>query len=382
MLEIILYGLYILLMALTIFTAVKLILVFRRFKQAYVSDHKEEVNVESLPSVTVCIPARNEMHAMTDCLDRVIASTYPKLEIIVLDDSSADNTSALIKSFASEGVRFVEGSPLPQAWLGKNHALHHLLEEASGKYVLFMDVDTRIVPDTITKLVSFMTKNDASMISALPVRSDGCRWSVIFSTLRYFWVLLMHRLYSPAVASGAWMIDRSTLEGLGGLKSYKAEIQPESKIASRLLRDGKYQFITSSSLVGVSYEKKWLSQVDTSIRVLPSIFGVSFASNILTLFVMFLLNAPLIVVLTFPVYDWTLIHWLASLQIIFSMAIYGFYTKKVWKRGWWIGALLWPIIIFQELVILMISIYENKTHSVTWKGRKVKIKPAVIESTS
>lgn len=380
MLEIILYGLYTLLMALTVFAAVKLAYEFRRFERVDVSDKKQTEGIKSLPSVTVCIPARNETHAMTDCLGRVIASTYQKLEIIVLDDSSADNTSALIKSFASEGVRFVEGSLLPHGWLGKNHALHHLLQEASGKYVLFMDVDTRIMPDTITNLVLAMTRSEASMISVLPRRSDGLRWSVIFGTLRYFWVLLMHRPNSPAVASSAWMIDRETLEDMGGLESYKADIQPESKLASQLLKSGKYSFLTESA--SISYEKKWSSQVDTSVRLLPSIFGASIASNIAILLVMFLLNAPSVVVLTFPVYDWTLMHWLASLQIIFSMAIYGFYTKKVWKRGWWIGALLWPIIIFQELVILMISIYENKTHSVTWKGRKVKIEPAVIESTS
>ena len=64
---------------------------------------------------------------MNDCLERVVASTYPKLEIIVLDDHSQDNTSALIKSFAHKGVRFVEGTKLPEGWLGKNHALQLLL---------------------------------------------------------------------------------------------------------------------------------------------------------------------------------------------------------------------------------------------------------------
>ena len=48
---------------------------------------------------------------MTDALHRVIASTYPKLEIIVLDDLSADKTPALIKAFAQDGVRFIEGGP-------------------------------------------------------------------------------------------------------------------------------------------------------------------------------------------------------------------------------------------------------------------------------
>ena len=79
---------------------------------------------------------------MTDALHRVIASTYPKLEIIVLDDLSADKTPALIKAFAQDGVRFIEGGPVPKDWLGKNHALDTLLRQASGTYVLFLDVES------------------------------------------------------------------------------------------------------------------------------------------------------------------------------------------------------------------------------------------------
>src|SRR5665648_287743 len=102
-----------------------------------------------LPTVSVCVPARNETHAMTRCLEAVLASDYEKLEVIVLDDSSVDDTSVLIKSFAHEGVRFVSGETLPTGWLGKNHALHGLQNEASGSILLFIDVDTHISPTTI-----------------------------------------------------------------------------------------------------------------------------------------------------------------------------------------------------------------------------------------
>ena len=99
---------------------------------------------DQLPSVSVCIPARNETHAMSECLESVLASDYPKLEAIVLDDHSSDNTSHIIRAFAHAGVRFVEGDELPDDWLGKNFSLQTLANEASGKIILFMDVDTRL----------------------------------------------------------------------------------------------------------------------------------------------------------------------------------------------------------------------------------------------
>ena len=43
-----------------------------------------------LPTVTVAIPARNETKDLDDCLQSLLASNYPKLEIVVLDDCSQD----------------------------------------------------------------------------------------------------------------------------------------------------------------------------------------------------------------------------------------------------------------------------------------------------
>ena len=129
------------------------------------------------PSVSVCIPARNETHAMAQCLERVLASDYKKLEIIVFDDSSTDDTSILVRSFAHAGVRFVPGTALPEGWLGRNHALEVLAREASGTYVVFMDVDTNITPTTISQLVGYMMTENLVMASVLPGRSDTGRAS-------------------------------------------------------------------------------------------------------------------------------------------------------------------------------------------------------------
>ncbi|HEX7483527.1 MAG TPA: glycosyltransferase, partial [Candidatus Saccharimonadales bacterium] len=195
-----------------------------------VRTHKAPVE---LPSVSICIPARNETHAMTQCLERVLSSDYPKMEIIVFDDSSADNTSILVKSFAHAGIRFIPGADLPQGWLGKNHALETLAREASGTYVLFMDVDTHIQTSTISRLVNYMVGEDLRMLSVIPGRNDIWRLSVLVGHLRYFWELILSRPSSPATASSLWMIHRRTLMNtIGGFRSHKAEVEPEEHIAA------------------------------------------------------------------------------------------------------------------------------------------------------
>lgn len=330
-----------------------------------------------LPSVSVCIPARNEHHALADCLERVLASTYEKLEIIVLDDVSGDDTSALIKSFASEGVRFVKGAALPEGWLGKNHALQGLLKEASGTYVLFMDVDTRLSPDAIENMVRYAISTDLTMLSVLPRREDGWRFSVIASPLRYYWEILFHRKRWPATASNAWMIRRKVLEDhFHGFEPFKKDIQPESKIAAELGTEHDYHFLIGTEEFGVAYEKKWRSQLITGVRLVFPILNNDVGLGIMALIDLILLFVPFIVLLSIFFTPLSFIHPYALLVAFIACASYGSYTRLVWRKGWWLGALLLPFILLQEVIIVIASIIQYKRKTVTWKGRRL-IQPEV-----
>ena len=370
MLELTLYGLDFALTMVGVFFVIKLGYAFEHFKPK--RPIGPVVDLKDLPSVSVCIPARNEAHAMTQCLERVIASNYPKLEIIVLDDSSADDTSFLIKSFAHAGVRFVEGARLPTGWLGKNYALEGLLGEASGSFVLYMDVDTQLAPDTIGQLVAFAASEAAAMVSVLPRRQDGWRLSLLLGSLRYYWELMLHRRSAPAVASGAWLINRRVLlDELGGFASYKNDIQPEAKLAAKLLERDGYRFIIGTPELGVSYEKKWSSQVDTSIRLLYPLLGGRLAGNLLALVGLCLLNLPSLVLLIGLFDGWGIIQTVATWQLCVFGALYGLYLDRVWQKGWWLGLMLWPVVIAQEAIILGLSIGRYRSHRVNWKGRPI-----------
>ncbi|OYX43480.1 hypothetical protein B7Y94_01425 [Candidatus Saccharibacteria bacterium 32-49-12] len=252
----------------------RLNLMIKRFSANDLPELKPLTNQDEMASVSVCIPARNESHAMTECLQSVLLSKYPKLEILVLDDQSADKTPSLIKAFAHDGVRFIEGTPSPAGWLGKNHALNQLLGEASGRLVLFMDVDTRIKPDTIGRLVSYMNARQANMISVIPRRDDGPRASVVFAPLRYLWEILFDRHQAPAVSSAVWMLDRHQFEqDFADFSKLRHVIQPEAHIAATYRDDHTYRLLMSSEKLGVSQQKKWRSQIDTSIRLLYPLIG-------------------------------------------------------------------------------------------------------------
>jgi len=373
MLQVILFVLYAVLVGIFGLAAWRLRWALRRFRVKTLMTSKK--TIDDLPSVSVCMPARNENHVMDDALRSVIASTYPKLEIIVLDDLSGDNTSALIKAYAHEGVRFVEGTPLPDGWLGKNHALEALAHEASGTYVLYMDVDTRIAPDTIEELVAYAQQENAAMVSVLPRRQDGPRASVLFSSLRYFWEIMFHRAESPATASGAWMIDRTVLlQRLGGFDTYKDAVQPESKLSAALMATNEYRFLIGTELLGVTYEKKWRSQLMTSVRLLFPLLHSRLLSAVVATLDVLIIASPLLIVLSGFVVGWSFNQAIAGALWLMYAGLYAVYAKRVWNRGWLLGGLLWGFIALQEAVLIMASAVLYKQNKVTWKGRLVSAK--------
>ncbi len=349
----------------------RLLVLLRRFTRSDISPPPS--SLKELPTVSVCIPARNETHAMTQCLERVIASTYQKLEVIVLDDASADNTSILIKSFAHAGVRFVEGGELPDGWLGKNYAQHELYKQSSGEYILYLDVDTHIAPHTVDSLISLALTENASVVSVLPTRDDAWRNSILFATLRHFWAILSHTVRHPAATSNAWLVQKDFLDdNFNGLDHLKTVAAPERSVATFASRQRQYRFFVSTKEIGVSYEKKWLSQCQTSIRLLYPFFGGKPIRVLAGLATLLLLLTPFAVLVTALFTSWYTVHSLALAVSILLVSVYMIYTARVWRSGWLVGGIIFPLILAQECCLLIASMYAYATGSVTWKGRPIR----------
>ena len=326
-----------------------------------------------LPSVTVCIPARNERHAMTRCLENVLSSKYPKMEVLVCDDSSMDGTSNLIKSFARDGVRFVEGSKLQEGWLGKNNALSDLLAESSGTYIIYMDVDTIIKPDTIGQLVAYAQSARLGMVSVLPLRQDILRFSVLLAPLRYFWKLIRHSSKPPLASSSLCLSARLIFHlERGGLSKVITYTEPETAIATHFAASHSYRFLISYDLLGVSYEKMFSSQIETGIRLRFPSLQHSYTRTALSIVTLFtVLVAPLLA-LTSGI---TSLIILGISVVIVSYTSYHVYLSVVWSRGAFFGALLYPIILAIDIWLLIVSAVKYSNNTVTWKGRNISSLP-------
>lgn len=327
-----------------------------------------------LPTVSVCIPARNETHALADCLQSVLTSDYDKLEMIVYDDCSQDKTSSIIRSFAHDGVRFIQGEVPAEGWLGKNTAYEVLAQNASGRYIVYLSVDTRITPSTIRQLVEYTLSKHISMVSVLPRRQDsGWRTSVFLAPLRYFIQMIVpQRVHTPA-ASSLWLVDREELRQIGGFAAVRNYIMPESALARMFDQTGTYRYIVGNDELGVVYAKKWRSQVDTSIRLsYPTLRKQPFFVGLVVLGMYAVGVVPYVVAISALITQkWDLSAVVASSFCVVYSLIFMVYARSVWRHGWLLGALAFPYLILQEIALILTSMVAYLSGKVDWKGRNI-----------
>ncbi|MGB8813048.1 MAG: glycosyltransferase, partial [Paracoccaceae bacterium] len=102
------------------------------------------------PSVTVVIPAYNEEGVIVRSIEAVLASDYPDLRLIVVDDGSNDHTCALAEAAFANDPRI---EIIREANMGKWMALDTAYSRIKTEVVVSIDADTIILPDAIRKLV-------------------------------------------------------------------------------------------------------------------------------------------------------------------------------------------------------------------------------------
>lgn len=238
-----------------------------------IKDKPSKINLtdDESPTVTVCVPARNETEDLPFVVSSILENDYLKLEILVLDDCSHDKTPEIIKSFAHKGVRFISGSEPGSEWLPKNWAYNRLFEESSSEYLIFMGVDTRLSPNTIRATVAYMQSSNLVMLSVLPKRVKSAHGgSSVFQLIRYWWELAVPSLLKknrPPALSTYWAVKKSALSEIGGFKAYQRSITPETHIARRLKELGYKFVISSKSEVLVTSTKSSQEQRRTALRV-------------------------------------------------------------------------------------------------------------------
>ncbi|MDD4899258.1 MAG: glycosyltransferase family 2 protein [Candidatus Omnitrophica bacterium] len=104
--------------------------------------------------ISVIVPVYNAGGTLRECLSAIFNSDYKEFEVIVVDDNSTDDSVIIAKEFAARIILFSSNK-------GVAAARNKGVEEAKGDYLLFVDSDCIIKPDSIAKVVDGLSKDNS-----------------------------------------------------------------------------------------------------------------------------------------------------------------------------------------------------------------------------
>ncbi len=213
--------------------------------------------LSSMPEkrVAVVIPARNEAAVIHASVASLLEQDYPwMLQVIVVDDASADDTPSVASAAAkelgvSDRLTLLPGKPLAPGWTGKLWAMSQGVERAltsKPDYILLTDADIRHSRDSVRTLVSIAETRHCDLTSFM-VRL-ACH-SLAEKLLIPAFVFFFFQLYPPAwiasrrfrtagAAGGCILIKPEALARFGGLAAIRSAVIDDCALARAVKRTG------------------------------------------------------------------------------------------------------------------------------------------------
>jgi glycosyltransferase involved in cell wall biosynthesis len=117
------------------------------------------MNVGSNPLVTVVTPVYNGAQYLSECIESVLAQTYPHWEYVIVDNCSTDGSAEIARQYAAKDgrIRVFENPQFLRALPNHNAALHQI--SPASKYCKIIFADDWIFPECLERMVALAEEN-------------------------------------------------------------------------------------------------------------------------------------------------------------------------------------------------------------------------------
>jgi chlorobactene glucosyltransferase len=364
------------------------VVTYFRLRNSRSLDGESDVPPDNPPLVSVIVPARNEAHNIARCVKSILSTTYPNLELIVVDDSSTDGTAQIARDAAERDprARFIASPPLPDGWFGKQWACVTGAKVARGSVLQFTDADTVHAPDLVTRSMSAMRRTRAQLFSVAGRQELGGFWEKviqpqIFSILatRYGGTESITKATNvrDKIANGqCFFVTHDSYNSIGGHASVRASVAEDMMLAQHFFAARKRVVVMlgvdqlSTRMYGSLGEiiRGWQKNVFAG-----GLDSVPFGKVGQTIFPLFLLMPPMMELL--PLLALALVA--AGLTAGGTLLVWAAISTAV-TLLWWIlvyvtvrenplYALAYPLGALVLLYIFLTAVIRGRR--VTWKGR-------------
>lgn len=175
------------------------------------------------PLVSVVTPVYNGERYLAECIESVLAQTYPNFEYVIVDNCSTDGTSGVIERYAKadKRIRVYRNEKLLDIISNHNKAFSLISPEA--KYCKVLSGDDWLFPECVSKMVSLAEENPhVGIVGSYQLSGVGTEWQ----NWRIKWTGLP---YPSPVISGRqicrlWLLNGPYVFGTPTSILYKADL--------------------------------------------------------------------------------------------------------------------------------------------------------------
>jgi chlorobactene glucosyltransferase len=200
---------------------------------------------ETLPGISVIVPARNEEANLARLLASLVMQDYPCYEIIVVDDASSDGTADVARQYAGQGVRLLSSAGPPAGWTGKNAACWLGANASHYPWLLFVDADVELEALALRSSLAFAREQDVHALSLFARQRCESFWGCLLLPFAYqqFFVgvdaRLIHQTRGRALANGQYfLLERNVYQRVGGHAANAGSVIDDVALATTLKEHG------------------------------------------------------------------------------------------------------------------------------------------------
>jgi glycosyltransferase involved in cell wall biosynthesis len=246
------------------------------------------------PLVSILIPAYNADEWIAETIQSAITQTWPRKEIIVVDDGSRDRTAEVARRFTSAQVMVVSKENEGAA-ATRNHAF----QLSQGDYIQWLDADDLLAPDKVEKQIASLREVDSKRIllssswASFNYRPHRAKFvpTALWQDLSPVEWLLRKMSQNLHMQTATWLTSRELCEAAGPwdtrllsdddgeyfcrvlLASGGTRFVPEAKVVWRNTPSGRLSYVGASDkkkdalLLSMKLHIQYLRSLEESERV-------------------------------------------------------------------------------------------------------------------
>ncbi|MDE3091898.1 MAG: glycosyltransferase family 2 protein, partial [Chloroflexota bacterium] len=209
-------------------------------------------NLESSASITVIIPVHNGGENLQLCLHALSASTRPADEVIVVDDTSTDQSASIARSFHAQVVSLTDGPHGPAVARNRGAAI------ARGELLIFLDADVLAHSDTLGLYEKYFAENPeiSAIFGSYDENPPGHRFVSRYKNLLHHYTHQHSQREASTFWAGCGGIRRKILAQIGGFsESYLRPSIEDIELGGRLRRASCRVWLCND--IRVTHLKNW-----------------------------------------------------------------------------------------------------------------------------